>query len=287
MMTSAAIEHIRVRDQVTLRVVVVGVGPPVLLLHGFMGSADTWGERILATLARTHRVLAVDLPGHGGSDAPADPGRYALEVVIRDLAHLLSELGAPRADWVGYSMGGRIALGAAVLAPERVSRLVLEGATAGLESDAERRERRESDEVLARRLEHEGLEAFLDDWAAQPLMATQRRLPQTVRAAERERRLRNRPEALAACLRGLGTGTQPPLWHRLGEVRGSVLLVTGEEDQKFTALARRMTTLLPRAQHVLVPSVGHAVHLEAPEAWLEAVTPGLSASTQPQSEASG
>jgi pimeloyl-ACP methyl ester carboxylesterase len=63
-----------------------------------------------------------------------------------------------------------------------------------------------------------------------------------------------------------------------------VLLVTGEEDQKFTALAHRMTTLLPHAQHVLVPSAGHAVHLEAPEAWLEAVAGGLSGSTQPRSE---
>jgi 2-succinyl-6-hydroxy-2,4-cyclohexadiene-1-carboxylate synthase len=287
MMASPEIQRIRLRDEVSLRVVVVGAGPPVLLLHGFMGSADTWGDRILSTLARSHRVLAVDLHGHGRSDAPVDPGRYAMKTVVADLDHLLGQLAVPRADWVGYSMGGRIALAAAVLIPERVSRLVLEGATAGLEVEAERRERRESDELLAQRLEREGLEAFLDAWAAQPLLATQRRLPQAVRTAERERRLRNRPEALAACLRGLGAGTQPSFWDQLGEVQSPVLLVTGEEDRKFTALAERMATVLPSAQHVVVHSAGHAVHLEAPQAWLEAVTPGLSGSTRRESEVAG
>jgi 2-succinyl-6-hydroxy-2,4-cyclohexadiene-1-carboxylate synthase len=284
-MSTAEVEHIRLRDRLTLRVVVRGAGPPVLLLHGFMGSADSWGDRILSGLARSHRVMAVDLPGHGGSDAPAEPARYALPAVVEDLADLLGELGAPHADWVGYSMGGRVALGAALLAPERVTRLVLEGASAGLESDADRRERRASDEALAARLESEGMEAFLDVWSAQPLLASQRRLPQAVRDAERRRRLQNRPEALAACLRGLGTGVQPSLWNRLTEVRCPVLLVTGEEDEKFTALAQRMAAQLPRSDHVVVPSAGHAVHLEAPETWLEAVTPGLSGSTRSGSEA--
>jgi 2-succinyl-6-hydroxy-2,4-cyclohexadiene-1-carboxylate synthase len=263
-----------------LRVVVRGVGPPVLLLHGFMGSADSWGERILSGLARSHRVLAVDLPGHGWSDAPTDPAKYALHAVVEDIASLMGEMGMPRADWIGYSMGGRVALGAAVLAPERVGRLVLEGASPGIELESERKERRESDELLARSLEIEGMRPFLDAWSELPLFASQRRLPQVVRDLERKRRLQNRPDSLAACLRGLGTGAQPSLWDRLPELKSPVLLLTGAEDEKFGRIAERMVERLPTtSQHIVVPSAGHAVYLEAPEAWLEAVTPWLSGGT--------
>jgi 2-succinyl-6-hydroxy-2,4-cyclohexadiene-1-carboxylate synthase len=252
-----------------------------------MGSADSWGDPILIGLAQTHRVLAVDLPGHGWSDAPTDAGRYALPRLVADLDDLLGKLGVRRADWVGYSMGGRIALGAALLAPERVARLVLESSTAGLETESERQERRASDELLAERLERDGMKAFLDAWSELPLFASQRRLARAVQDAERERRLRSRPEALAACLRGLGTGAQPSFWDRLPEVRSSVLLITGEEDQKFEALAERMAAKLSRSQHVVIPGAGHATHLEAPEAWLQAVTPWLSGTAQRGNEAAG
>lgn len=248
-----------------------GEGPPLLLLHGFSGSVEAWGERILSGLAGDHRVLAVDLHGHGRSDAPGDPARYALESVVEDLAWVLAASGASRAHWVGYSMGGRVALGAAVLAPERVDRLVLEGASPGLAGGADRRARRESDEELAQRLEAEGIDAFVEAWTALPLFASQRRLPEAVRATERERRGRNRPEALAACLRGLGTGSQPSLWTRLADVTSPVLLLTGEDDARFAELAGRMAAALPHATRVAVPGAGHAVHLEAPGAWLGAV----------------
>ncbi|HEX9710415.1 MAG TPA: 2-succinyl-6-hydroxy-2,4-cyclohexadiene-1-carboxylate synthase [Candidatus Thermoplasmatota archaeon] len=264
--------RVRVRDGLTLRVHERGAGPPVLLLHGFTGSVEAWGKRVLDGLAGTWRVLAVDLPGHGLSDAPRTPERCRLEEVVEDLCHVLGELGAPRARWIGYSMGGRVALGAAVLRPERVERLVLEGASPGLADEAERRERRGADEALARRLESDGIGAFVDHWASLPLFATRSRLPPSVRAAERERRLLNRPEALAACLRGLGTGVQPSLWERLPEVAAPTLLLTGDDDDKFTRLAERMAAGLPEAVHVGVPGAGHTVHLEAPEAWLEAVT---------------
>jgi len=257
---------------VRLRVEARGQGSHVLLLHGFGGSVDAWGEAVLSGLAERHRVLAVDLPGHGQSDGPAEPDRYALPEVVEALSFLLGALGVPRAHWVGYSMGGRVALGAAVLAPERVERLVLESASPGLAGPDERRARRADDEALAQRLEREGIKPFMESWVALPLFASQRRLPDAVREAELGRRLGNRPEALAACLRGLGTGAQPSLWERLGEVRSPVLLLTGEEDVKFTELAGRMAGSLPDARQILLPAVGHAVHLEAPDTWLEAVT---------------
>ena len=82
-------------------------------------------------------------------------------------------------------------------------------------------------------------------------------------------RLRSQPAGLAAALRGLGTGTLPPLWERLEELAMPVNLVVGERDAKFRAIAEAMAVRLPDARLVIVPGSGHAVHLEAPEAVAE------------------
>lgn len=248
-----------------------GDGPPLVLLHGFGGSGEAWPPPLLEGLARSYRVITLDLHGHGRSGAPAGPAGYAMTAVVEDLAGLVEGLGARRAHWVGYSMGGRVALGVAALEPGRVDRLVLESASPGLATEAERARRREEDEALARSLENGGVEAWVDDWMARPLFQTQRALPDALRASERARRLRNRPHALAACLRGLGTGAQPSFWERLGALDAPTFLMTGELDARFTETARRMHERLPHSERVVVEGTGHAVHLERPGAWIDAV----------------
>ncbi len=245
--------------------------PPFLLLHGFTGSSGAWGRPLLQRLAAERRVIALDLPGHGASAAPAEPRRYAFAAVIADLADVLDALDVPQAVWIGYSMGGRLALGAGLLLRDRVARLVLESASPGLERAADRRARRGTDETLARSIESDGLKAFVERWERQPLFTTQRALPESTRAAIRARRLSNRPEALAACLRGLGAGMQPSLWSALEHVDVPALLVAGSKDEKFVALNGRMEKALPHARLRVVPGAGHAVHLEDPETWLSAV----------------
>lgn len=261
------------RDGLRLRVVDRGEGPAALLLHGFTGAVEAWGDEILQGLVEAgRRVLAVDLHGHGHSDVPDGPERTAMEEVVRDLAEVLDRLGVERADWIGYSMGGRVALGAAVLRPGRVERLVLEGTSPGLESEEERAERRRRDEELARRILEEGIEAFVDHWMGLPLFRTQERLPEERRRDARRRRLRCSPRGLATSLRGLGTGRQPPFWGALGRVRRPVLLLTGGADAKFDEIAARMEELLPEAERAIVAGAGHTVHFEDPEAWLRHVT---------------
>jgi 2-succinyl-6-hydroxy-2,4-cyclohexadiene-1-carboxylate synthase len=115
------------------------------------------------------------------------------------------------------------------------------------------------------------MEAFVDHWLGLPLFATQGKLPSEVRAAARERRLRNSPETLAACLRGLGIGAQPSFWDRLGEIQAPTLLLAGEEDKKFTETARKMAAEIPEASLLVIPRAGHAIHLENAFAWLAAV----------------
>lgn len=247
----------------------------VVLVHGFMGSAVAWGD-LPDRLARRCRVVVPELPGHGGSDAPHDPAVYAVPRLAAMLGRLAHHVDAADAVWLGYSMGGRILLGAVaegVLSPRH---LILESASPGLATAAERSERRRLDEVRAASLEGGGIEAFVDGWLTLPLFATQRRLPADVRERERARRLAADPRALAACLRGGGTGSQPSYWSDLGTLPVPTLLVTGALDEKFRRLAAEMAVRLPRGRSWAVEGAGHAVHLEAPDAWLRAVESTLS-----------
>ena len=262
---------VTMRDRIRLHVRVLGSGEPLLLIHGFTGSGLSWGEDLLEGLAQAHQVVAVDLVGHGESDMSTDPHRYQVDQMLADLGQVLDALSLEKAWWLGYSMGGRIALAGAVRTPSRISSLILESASPGLAGEAERKGRRRADEALAEGILRGGMEAFVDHWMGLPLFATQGKLPPKVRSLTRERKLRNNPEALAACLRGMGTGAQPSLWEFLPTLQTPTLLMAGEEDKKFTQVAEGMAESLPRSVLRLVPKAGHAIHLENPFAWLAAV----------------
>lgn len=240
-----------------------GDATPLVLTHGFTQNIGCWG-RFGAELARHHPTVLVDGPGHGRSGHD-DADLWAA-------ADLTVEAAGPGVI-VGYSMGGRVALHAALAHPEQVEGLVLIGATAGLDDGEERSRRRAADEALADRLLAEGLEAFLDRWLAGPLFAD---LP--TEAAALEARLRNRPEGLAASLRNCGTGTQEPLWTRLGELTMPVTIIVGDRDTKFTATGHRMVEAMTATTAELVSISGnHAVHLERPQETAAAVRSALAA----------
>lgn len=258
-------------DGLELSVQVAGSGPSVLLIHGFTGSSEAWGEGLIQRLARSRRVVVPDLVGHGASARPHDPERYRLDRVLDDLVAVQHACARGPAVWVGYSMGGRIALAGAVRRLVPLAGLILESASPGLASAEERRVRMEADERWARALEAGGLGAFVDDWMAQPLFRSQHALPRRVRERERARRMSQDPRALAACLRGLGTGVQPSMWDGLDTLDVPNLVVTGALDEKFEGIAREMIRRLPRARYVSVAGAGHAVHLEASRAWEQAV----------------
>jgi 2-succinyl-6-hydroxy-2,4-cyclohexadiene-1-carboxylate synthase len=255
---------------ITLNVEQSGTGRPLLLLHGFTGSAATWAPLIGALPPHFH-VIAPDLIGHGRSDSPPDAERYHMVRCVADLQALLDALGVARADVLGYSMGGRVALHLAAAAPERVGALVLESSSPGIADAAERQARIAADEKLADSIKLEGLEAFVERWERLPLFASQAALPEDTRAQLHAQRLRNNPLGLANSLRGLGTGQQESLWDQLAGLDVRTLLIAGALDAKYRALAGEMLALLPNSRALIMPGVGHAVHLEQPQVFAKNV----------------
>ena len=236
------------------------MAPALVLLHGFTHTGRSW-DGVAQALRERYRPLAPDLRGHGSAGG-ATP--VTLAAVVSDLDRLL----AGRFVLAGYSMGGRIALQYALARPARVRRLVLVGATAGIEDPTERRARVEADEQLAREIERMPIEVFAARWARTPVLAGQ---PPKVAERVHGDRLRNTPEGLARALRGLGAGALPPVWHRLGELQIPVLLVVGERDEKFLKIAQVMADEIASALLEVIPGAGHAVHLERPEAVAAAI----------------
>ena len=263
---------------VELSVRTAGEGPATLLLHGFTGSSTTWDPHV-ARFKRHMKTIAVDLVGHGDSDAPKDPERYRMEFCVEHLLAVLDQLGLDAVDLIGYSMGGRVALHLAITAPGRIRSIVLESSSPGIADPTERQARVVADDSLADYVERKGIDAFVDRWENQPLFESQRNLSPTVRSALRSQRRRNNPVGLANSLRGMGAGRQESLWRSLPTIEAPVLLIAGGLDAKYCRIAREMSSLLPNARLEIVHNAGHAVHLERPAAFEQLVLDFLAPTT--------
>jgi 2-succinyl-6-hydroxy-2,4-cyclohexadiene-1-carboxylate synthase len=171
-----------------------------------------------------------------------------------------SERPEPGVVPVGYSMGGRLVLHAALEEPGRWPALVLVGVRAGVD-DVDARVR--SDTELADWIEAHSIEEVVERWEASPVFESQS--PQ-LRAAQRRGRLLHDPAELARDLRRFGQGVMPPVWERLGDLEVPVLLMAGEWDEPYVNAAQRMAELMPHAEWQRVPGCGHAPQLEDPAA---------------------
>lgn len=251
-----------------------GSGSPVIVLHGFTGSVATMGA-IIERLASRHRVVGVDLVGHGQSSVPASRAECTMDVAVRGLDHVIGRLGLAPVHLVAYSMGGRVALSYAVAHPTKVASITAIGASAGIADAGERADRVEADGALADRIEREGIEWFVDYWTALPILqpASSQGIETSTRI--RSQRLQNDPASLSLVLRGLGTGSMPPLHGKLGGLVLPVLLIAGEADSRYRAIAAELAESIPGARVVVVASAGHAVHLDNPDGLAAVVLPFL------------
>lgn len=244
---------------------------PLVLLHGFTQTHRSW-DALTERLAESHFVVLPDLPGHGASGVARSRAAMGLERTADAVAELIEATCEGRKTAVvGYSLGGRVALALACKRQELLSRLVLEGASPGIESARERKERRARDEALADEIEERGLDWFVGHWEDTPLFATQRGLPREAAEAIRGDRMSNTARGLAASLRAAGPGRMTPLWGKLGNIKIPVLLVAGKEDRKYSQAAEAMHARIPGSVVAEISGAGHCVHLEKPEEFAELV----------------
>jgi 2-succinyl-6-hydroxy-2,4-cyclohexadiene-1-carboxylate synthase len=241
----------------------------VTLLHGFTLAGASWDE-LVRKMPAGWRWIAPDLRGHG--TAPLAP--CTMDDCAADLVELWDHLGVERSHVVGYSMGGRLALHVAVRLPERTRSLFTIGAHAGLEAEARAR-RQADDQALARRIEREGIEPFVQSWEALPMFeGISRRGPRFL-AWLHGLRVANKPAGLAASLRGMGAGAMEPMWDGLGSLTCPSTFVAGEQDNAFVAHARRLNSSVAGSRLQIVQGSGHSVQFEQPDRTAELLTAHL------------
>ncbi|WP_338789431.1 2-succinyl-6-hydroxy-2,4-cyclohexadiene-1-carboxylate synthase [Metabacillus sp. FJAT-53654] len=237
-------------------------GEPLVLLHGFTGSSHNW-KSVMNDL-RNCTFILIDIIGHGNTESPEAPSRYRMEEVVKDLASILDEIKIEKANFLGYSMGGRLALAFAATFPNRVNKLILESSSPGLKFVEEREKRKHEDEKLAGEIVRDGIVKFVERWENIPLFATQKRLPIQQRNSIRQQRLQNSNLGLANSLIGMGTGAQVSLWEELPNIKIPVLLLCGELDKKFCDIAKNMDEHLSISVVKQINDAGHAIHVEQP-----------------------
>ena len=233
-----------------------------VLLHGFTQTSRSW-VRYIDLLQPEQSIIRFDAPGHANSTS--------VSADLPTTATMVAEQGA-KADYIGYSMGARLALHIALLHPDSVRRLVLISGSPGLRTPAEQIERQQSDEHLAQEIIQVGVSQFVSKWLSNPMFAN---LVST--EGDIKDRLRNSVDGLVSSLTMSGTGSQQSLWDRLSELSMPVLLIVGENDQKFRQINSEMKNLISsQTELVIIQNAGHAVHLEQPKQCVSVIANFLS-----------
>ncbi|MFN6538145.1 MAG: 2-succinyl-6-hydroxy-2,4-cyclohexadiene-1-carboxylate synthase [Nostoc sp. EkiNYC01] len=244
--------------------------PLIIFLHGFMGNIDEFDEAI-KLLSDEFSYLTLDLPGHGKIQVLGGDEYYSMPNTAHAIIKLLDELKVAKCFLVGYSMGGRLALYLALHFPERFFKVILESASSGLATEAERLERIKRDTQIGRKLTRITTKIdfadFLSNWYNQAIFGYIKNHPQYEKMLEN--RLQNNPQELDKSLRFMGTGCQPNLWTKLAKNIVPMLLLAGEYDEKFVYINTEMAQICELAQLKIIDNAGHNIHFESTLAFVQ------------------
>jgi len=240
-----------------------GMGPPILMVHGYPFNRSLWDEQVEALSSR-HRVIAPDLRGFGESDAT--PGTATMNLMARDLALLLNHLGIVRAAVCGLSMGGYVALALYKQLPSRVRALVL----ADTRAQADTEEGKQSRFQQAEKALSEGMAGIAD--AMLPKLLTPETVskhPEVVKRV-RDMMLKTKPEGAAAALRGMAERDDQT--ELLAKITVPALILVGAEDA-ITPVAdsEKMHAAIAGSHLVVLENAGHVSNTERTEQFNDAL----------------
>ena len=244
------------RDGVDIYYEVHGSGPPLLLTHGYSSTSQMWQGQI-AALSRHHKLVLWDMRGHGRSDYPDHPSAYSEALTVADMAAVLDAVGADSAIVGGLSLGGYMSLAFYRAHPERVRALLIIDTGPGFKKDEARDAWNKRALETGDRFEREGLGAL--------------------KSASRERSEASHRDAsgLARAARGMLTQRDARVIELLPNIRVPALVVVGADDAPFLAASDYMAAKIPGAAKVVIPAAGHAVNIDQPQAFIDAVLPFL------------
>jgi len=242
--------HGRVHGQI------LGDAPALILTHGYSSTSAMWQGQI-AALSKQHRLILWDMRGHGQSDYPEDPTAYSEALTVGDIAALLDQVGVRKAIVGGLSLGGYMSLAFYRAHPERVSALLIIDTGPGFKKDDAREVWNKRALDTADRFQREGLDVL--------------------KSASRERSTVSHRDALglARAARGMLTQRDARVIESLPEIKVPSLVVVGADDTPFLAASDYMAAKIPGARKVVIPAAGHAVNIDQPQAFIEAVVPFL------------
>ena len=236
-----------------------GQGAPLVLLHGFAGTAESWKPQIAAFSAR-YRLILYDARGHWRSESPKDPAAYSHDIAVEDLRALLDHVGGGPTIAGGLSMGGVIALAFYAKYRERVRALILCDTGPGFRNPERREEWRRSREAAAQLLDREGMAGFAKSRYAELDYYT-----------SNEIMLQHDPVGLAHVNRKILVIPDARLMDLLPRVAVPTLVLVGAEDTDFRAPADYMAGKIPGAELVVLDKAGHGANVDQPEAFNRAI----------------
>ncbi|SCB48579.1 Pimeloyl-ACP methyl ester carboxylesterase [Bradyrhizobium shewense] len=244
------------RDGVNIYYEIHGNGPPLLLTHGYSSTSAMWHGQVDA-LAKDHTLILWDMRGHGQSDYPDDPNAYSEALTVGDMAAILNAVGAERAIIGGLSLGGYMSLAFYRTYPQAARALLIIDTGPGFKKDDAREAWNARALGTADKLDREGLDML--------------------KSATRERATANHRNArgLTLAARGMLTQRDARVIELLPDIKVPCLIVVGADDTPFLAASDYMAAKIPGAQKVVIPAAGHAVNIDQPKAFVDAVQPFL------------
>jgi len=246
------------RNGVNIYYEVHGDGPLLILTHGYSSTSQMWQGQV-AALSRHHKLVLWDMRGHGRSDYPEDPAAYSEAATVGDIEALLDEVGARRAIVGGLSLGGYMSLAFYRAHPGRVAALLVIDTGPGFKKDDAREAWNKRAFDTAARYEREGL-AVLKSLSRERSEVTHRDA-----------------RGLALAARGMLTQRDASVIETLPMINVPSLIVVGADDTPFLAASDYMAAKIPGATKVVIPAAGHAVNIDQPQAFIDAVLPFLDA----------